>query len=194
MGKWRHYLASRHFTIQTDHDSLKNLPNQPAVNRHIWKWVQVLQGYDCDLVHIPGKKNPADFLSRQSQKDIKNIVHIQEEEESLVKRLLLGEDKSDDGIQRKLDQIFARTRPEVTPRKGQEETQGPSILVARSQISLAKEMRERIKSGMKQDGRWADIISQLETAQDNELLVGERTYRLHNGLLEMRDNEKHWRS
>ena len=70
--------------------------------------MQVLQGYDCDLVHIPGKKNPADFLSRQSQKDVQNIVHIQEEEESLVKRLLLGEDKSDDGIQKKLDQIFVQ--------------------------------------------------------------------------------------
>ena len=42
VGKWRHYLASRHFTIQADHDSLKNLPNQPSVNRRVWKWVQVL--------------------------------------------------------------------------------------------------------------------------------------------------------
>ena len=42
VGKWRHYLASRHFVIQTDHDSLKNLANQPLVNRQIWKWVQVL--------------------------------------------------------------------------------------------------------------------------------------------------------
>ena len=64
IGKWRHYLAGRHFTIQTDHDSLKHLQSQPAANRRIWKWVQVLQSYDCDLVHIPGKHNPADFLSR----------------------------------------------------------------------------------------------------------------------------------
>ena len=42
VGKWRHYLAGNHFTIQTDHDSLRNLPNQPAVNRRVWKWVQVL--------------------------------------------------------------------------------------------------------------------------------------------------------
>ena len=39
IGKWRHYLAGSHFTIQTDHDSLKNLPNQPAVNWRVWKWV-----------------------------------------------------------------------------------------------------------------------------------------------------------
>ena len=79
--------------------------------------MQVLQGYDCDLVHIPGKKNLADFLSRRSQKDVQNIVNIREDEESLVKRLLLGEDKSDDRIQKKLDQIFARKRPEVLPRE-----------------------------------------------------------------------------
>ena len=66
VGKWRHYLASRHFVVQTDHDSLKNLPNQPSVNRRVWKWVQVLQGYDCDIVHIPGKENPADFLMHRS--------------------------------------------------------------------------------------------------------------------------------
>ena len=76
VGKWRHYLASRHFTIQTDHDSLKNLANQPSVNRRIWKWVQVLQGYDCDLVHILGKKTPADFLSWRSLRDVKKMVHV----------------------------------------------------------------------------------------------------------------------
>ena len=65
-------MAGAHFTIQTDHDSLKNLPNQPAVNRRVWKWVQVLQGYDCDIVHISGKSNPADFLSRRSVKELRS--------------------------------------------------------------------------------------------------------------------------
>ena len=59
------------------------------------------------------------------------MVHVWEEEESLVKRLLLGEDKSDDEIQRKLDKIFAKSRPEVTQAAGQEEELGPSLLVAR---------------------------------------------------------------
>ena len=94
VGKWWHYLASRHFVIQTDHDSLKNLPNQPAINRWVWKWVQVLQGYDCDIIHIPGKHNPADFLTCRSI--IGNEEHggcVQAEEESLVQRLCLGENK-----------------------------------------------------------------------------------------------------
>ena len=182
--------ASRHFTIQTDHDSLKNLANQPSVNRRIWKWVQVLQGYDCDLVHIPGKKNPADFLSRRSLKDVKEMVHVREEEESLVKRLLLGEDKSDDGIQKKLDQVFAKSRPEVTQAAGQEDEMGPSLFVARSRISLAKDLREGIKKGLRADSRWADIISQLESAQDNVIIIGDRSFRQSGGLLEMRDSDK----
>ena len=122
------------------------------------------------------------------------MVHVREEEESLVKRLLLGEDKSDDGIQKKLDQIFAKTRPEVTQVTGQEGDAGPSILVARSRISLARDMREGIKRGIRQDNRWADILSQLEIAQDSEISIGDRTYRLSGGLLEMRDSDKHWRS
>ena len=56
-------------------------------------------GYDCDLVHIPRKKSPTDFLTRQSIKEVKEMVNVMEEEESLVKRLLLVEDKSDNAIQ-----------------------------------------------------------------------------------------------
>ena len=107
VGKWRHYLAGAHFTIQTDHDSLKNLPNQPTVNRRVWKWVQVLQGYDCDIVHIPGKSNPADFLSRRSVKELKSMVDVRAQEESMVQRLLLGDGQvPEEKIQEKLDEVF----------------------------------------------------------------------------------------
>ena len=83
------------------------------MNRRVWKWVQVLQGYDCDIVHIPGKDNPADFLSRRSVKDIRSMVDVRTQEESFVKRLQLGEDeKDDDGIQRKLDEIFRKSKSE----------------------------------------------------------------------------------
>ena len=44
IGKWRHYFEGRKFIVQTDHSSLRHLPNQPSVNRRIWKWVSILQG------------------------------------------------------------------------------------------------------------------------------------------------------
>ena len=81
----------------------------------------------------------------------------------------------------------------MTQAAGQEDEIGPSIFVARSRISLAREMRERIKIGTRQDSRWADVISQLESAQNNELIIGDRTYQLTGGLLEMRDNAKNKR-
>ena len=42
IGKWRHYLEGRKFVVQTNHSSLRHLPNQPSVNRRIWKWVSIL--------------------------------------------------------------------------------------------------------------------------------------------------------
>ena len=65
IGKWRHCFEGRKFIVQTDHSSLRHLPNQPSVNRRIWKWVSILQVYDMEIRHIPGKVNPADTITRQ---------------------------------------------------------------------------------------------------------------------------------
>ena len=55
--------------VQTDHSSLRHLPNQPSVNRRIWKWVSILQGYDIEVRYIPGKVSLADALTRQVKGD-----------------------------------------------------------------------------------------------------------------------------
>ncbi|MCV6611750.1 MAG: Ty3/Gypsy family RNase HI domain-containing protein, partial [Amphritea sp.] len=66
IGQWKHYFQGHHpIVIQTDHAPLRHLPNQTSVNSRVWRWLAVLQGYDVDIRHIPGKKNPADSLSRQ---------------------------------------------------------------------------------------------------------------------------------
>ena len=83
------------------------------MNRRVWKWVQVLQGYDCDIVHIAGESNPADHLSQHSIKELKSMVDVRHTKESMVQRLRLGEGKStDEDIQRKLDQVFAEDHPD----------------------------------------------------------------------------------
>ena len=59
-------------------------------------------------MHIVGKSNPADHLSRRSIKELKSMVDVRSTEESMVQRLRLGEGKStDDDIQQKLNQVFA---------------------------------------------------------------------------------------
>ena len=51
----------------------------------------MLQGYDCDIVHIPGKDNPAYFLMRRSVQELRSMADVHAEEESLVQRLKLNE-------------------------------------------------------------------------------------------------------
>ena len=65
IGQWRHFVEGRRFIVQTDHSSLRYLPNQASVHRRVWKWVSILQGYDIEIQHIPGKRNPTDALTRR---------------------------------------------------------------------------------------------------------------------------------
>ena len=95
------------------------------------------------------------------------------------------------GFRKELDQVFAKSRPEVIQTAGQEDELGPSLFVTRSRISLVKDLREGIKKGIREDALWADIISQLESAQDNALTIGDRSFRMTGGLLEMRDGDTH---
>ena len=61
IGQWKHYFQGPEpIVIQTDHAPLCHLPNQESVNRRVWKWLSILQGYDLEIRHIPGKKNPAE--------------------------------------------------------------------------------------------------------------------------------------
>ena len=66
IGQWKHYFQGPHpIVIQTDHTPLRRLPSQTSVNSRVWHWLAVLQGYNVDIRHIPGKKNPADSLNCQ---------------------------------------------------------------------------------------------------------------------------------
>ena len=189
VGKWRHYLAGQHFTIQTDHNSLKNLPNQPSVNRRVWKWIQVLQGYDCDIMHIAGKVNPADYLSRHSVKELKSMVDIRAHEESMVQRLQLGDEEvTEEHIQDKLDQVFKETdavRASVILSECH-----PLLSATRSRISLDSSMRDRIRGAYESDDRWADIVIELRSdPQRNLVKRGVKDYRLAHDCIEIHNRE-----
>ena len=70
IAQWKHYFQGPHpVIVQTDHAPLRHLPNQASVNSRIWKWMNILQGYDLQMRHILSKKNPVDSLSRQHFED-----------------------------------------------------------------------------------------------------------------------------
>jgi len=61
----RHYLIGRPFRCFTDHRSLIYLQEQPHLSRRQAGWVELLQEFDFQIEHIPGRWNPvADILSR----------------------------------------------------------------------------------------------------------------------------------
>ncbi|GJU89085.1 ty3-gypsy retrotransposon protein [Tanacetum coccineum] len=63
--KWRHYLLGRHFTIRTDHRSLKELLHQVIQMPLQQKYVRKLMGFDFAIEYKPGVSNQvADALSR----------------------------------------------------------------------------------------------------------------------------------
>lgn len=64
IGHWKQYFRGPHpITIQTNHVPHRHLPNQPPFDRKIWKCLSILQGYDVDIQHIPGKRNLVDLMS-----------------------------------------------------------------------------------------------------------------------------------
>ena len=108
LGQWKHYFQGSHpIIIQTDHAPLHHLPNQASVNSRIWKWLSILQGYNVDIQLIPGKRNPAGSLSRQSANDAlvrKSSVH--DANAAYVQQLRVPNDAIDDQIQAALTRLF----------------------------------------------------------------------------------------
>ena len=108
LAQWKHYCRGPHAVIiQTDHAPLRHLPNQASVNTRVWKWINVMQGYNLEIRHIPGKRNPADTLSRQDIKDAlgrKTAVH--DANADLVRELRVPPNAGDEAIQEALRKLF----------------------------------------------------------------------------------------
>ena len=108
IGQWKHYFQGPHpIVIQTDHAPLRHLPSQTSVNSRVWRWLAVLQGYNVDIRHIPGKKNPADSLSRQLVTDaLVRKSSVTDANAEYVQRLRVPEDATNEQIQSALHKLF----------------------------------------------------------------------------------------
>ena len=176
LGQWRHYFQSPHSVIvQTDHSPLRYLPSQAAVNTRVWKWLSIMQGYDLDIRHIPGKINPADHLSRQLLKDAaqrKGLVT--EENRRYVEQLRIPRDATDIEIQDALSRLFARDREPVaeirteTNRQRSDMTAGPSSGSSRPQVQTVNS--EQSSTGQQSINQKSVIKNQVKSNQFNSIL------------------------
>ena len=124
LAQWKHYFWGLYsIVIQTDHAPLRHLPNQPSINTGIWKWINIMQGYNLEIRHIPGKRNPADTLSRQDKRDAlgrKTAMH--DANTDLVKELRVPSHADDMAIQEALMKLFnaqVRDQSETIAKEGQ---------------------------------------------------------------------------
>ena len=86
-------------------------------------------------MHIAGKSNPTDFLSRRSVKELRSMVDVCALEESMVQRLRLGDGQiTNEAIQDKLDEVFKGQAGKVNSLHSLNSLK--SVFVTRSRISL----------------------------------------------------------
>ena len=166
IGKWRHYLEGKHFIVQTDHSSLRHLPNQPSVNRRIWKWVSILQGYDLEIRHIPGKINPADALTRQVKgRDDAYAGEVKKQDEDWMQQVRVAETATDEEIQCRLRQLYSTDETQEKRDKLQEQlTTGPRnetqmmLAIAESTVQVDQETKIQIMQYLMNEDPYADIL------------------------------------
>ena len=199
-------MEGRHFVVQTDHSSQKHLPNQPSVSRRIWKWVSILQGYDVEIRHIPGKVNPADALTRQVRgADVEYADRVKKEDQDWMETVRVPLTATDEEIQCKLRELYSKKEEKsqdpmqfVTP----SDTQNQCTLLALSEstISIDHGLRQQMMAELRDEEQYSDIIQKLEDPnQMNEVQVNDRTYRIKQRILkihEQRQNDQcnYWRT
>ena len=162
IDQWKHYFQGPHpIIIQTDHAPLRHLPNQASANSRVWRWLSILQGYNVEIRHIPGKKNPADSLSRQLVSDaLVRKGSVKDANSEYVQRLRVSPDASDGEIQTTLHKLFSQGP------QGQSanDPQGQSILSS----DQAQCPQDNFKSDTKPSIIAATSISKLQ--QDNSFI------------------------
>ena len=197
LAQWKHYFRGLHsVVIQTDHAPLHYLPNQLSVNARIWKWINIMQGYNLEIRHIPGKRNPADTLSRQDKKDAlgrKTAVH--DANADLVKELRVPSDADDIAIQEALMRLFnaqVRDQSEAVAEEGQairaqrsvsESDQALKASVS-DQISPVQSVSESKPSRSVQFSSNVPVSSSSPSSSQCTLAIGRSSIQIDNSLRE----------
>ena len=183
IGQWKDYFQGPEpILIQTDQAPLRRLPNQASVNSRVWKRFSILQGYNLDIRHIPGKRNPADSLSRQSTKDAlvwKGSVH--DTSKAYVRQLRIPEEATEIDIQEVLIRIFRqnqhiRAESKINDRnqisiqddteisvQGQEQEHQSTLSIFSKRLELNSSVKSYFNFLSKEQSPYYDFLKELES-------------------------------
>ena len=203
IGQWKHYFQGPHpIIIQIDHAPLRHLPKQTSVNNRVWRWLSILQGYNVEIRHSPGKKNPADSLSRQLISDaLVRKGSVKDANSEYVQWLRVSPGASDVEIQTALHKLFSQgpqgqsaKDPQGRSILSNDQAQSPqgnfeseiklSIIAATStsKLQLDNSFRNSLYSLLQKEVPYSEIIQELEVGRTNVRRKDE-VYKMSNRIL-----------
>ena len=213
LGQWKHHFQGpQPIVIQTYHVPLRHLQNQTFVNIRVWRWISILQGYNVEILHIPGKKNPIDSLSLQLISDaLVRKGSVKDANEEYMMRLRVAANATDEKIQSALHQLFNSNIQSVQGlqdrsqcRQGKFETthedQSPSQIsfenklsiiasTAVSKVQLENSFRNSLYSLLKNEALYDDIITELKNGK-TQVVKNNEVYKRMNDVFEVHSHHR----
>ena len=149
--------------------------------------MSILQGYDIEIRHIPGKVNPADTLTRKAWAgDTDEVAKVKDVDRGLVDMICVAESASDEDIQMKLQELYSREEDREKIKQAQDSIltaistgEGSAVLsVAQSRVTILNDaVQERLVRGILADEDYIDIFEKLQDPQQtNEVTERSRKY------------------
>ncbi|KAD4982099.1 hypothetical protein E3N88_18770 [Mikania micrantha] len=114
---WRQYMYGVHFTVYTDHKSLKYIFDQKELNMRQQRWMETLNDYDCEIIYHEGKANVvADALSRKEIEKPRRVralrlelqVDLFNQIKEAQKQAQKDENKEQEGMKGMTEQLIKR--------------------------------------------------------------------------------------
>ena len=101
--------------LRSDSDGPCSAPSSSKLGKRqharVWKWINIMQGYNLEIRHIPGKRNPADTLSRQDKKyALGRKTAVNDANADLVNELRVPSNADDEAIQEALKTFIQCSR------------------------------------------------------------------------------------
>ena len=155
--------------------------------------MNILQGYDLEVRHIPGKKNPADSLCRQHFEDAcAERREVKDEEEDMVRVLRVKPHATNEEIQDAFSKIFSCTDTDSQPSSSSDQFKSKSksknpmhliqseskantkrqsdepeptaqLSVLSSAVKLEQQLKDQIRAVLSTEFPYSEILNKLES-------------------------------